>query len=160
MSVIKVGIADLSVAKAPDILTTLGLGSCIGITLYDPTTKIGGLVHIMLPDSTQIKNNDNRAKFADTGIQLLIDRMIREGARRTKLVAKIAGGAHMFDFKNVNDMMRIGSRNIAATIRILKEEHIPLLAQDTGENYGRTIEFDTATGILCVKTVGHGIRNI
>lgn len=160
MSIIKVGIADLNVAREPDILTTLGLGSCIGITLYDPTTKIGGLVHIMLPDSTQIKNNQNKAKFADTGIDLLIHRMILEGARRTKLVAKIAGGAHMFDFKNVDDMMRIGTRNIVATTKILKQAHIPIMAQDTGEDYGRTIELDTSTGILCVKTVGHGIRKI
>lgn len=160
MSVIKVGIADLNVTKAPNILTTLGLGSCIGIALYDPSTKIGGMVHIMLPDSKQIKNNDNKAKFADTGIDLLIRKMVSQGARKTRLVAKIAGGAQMFEFKNVDAMMRIGPRNIQATIEILKKARIPIIAQDTGENYGRTIELDTATGILCVKTVGHGIRKI
>ena len=68
--VIKVGMADLNVCKSPDIITTLGLGSCIGIAVYDPVTKIGGLAHIMLPDSTQIRNNLNKAKFADTGIEI------------------------------------------------------------------------------------------
>lgn len=158
--VIKVGMADLSIAKEPDILTTLGLGSCVGIALYDPSTKIGGLAHIMLPDSTQIKNNENKAKFADTAIEVLVQQMVKEGVRRNKLVAKIAGGAHMFEFKNMDDMMRIGTRNVTAVIQILKEAHIPIIAQDTGENYGRTIELHTLTGVLRVKTIGHGVREI
>ena len=81
--VIKVGMADLNICKSPDVLTTIGLGSCIGIALYDPTTKISGLAHIMLPDSTQIRNNSNIAKFADTGIQKLYDDMIKAGANRS-----------------------------------------------------------------------------
>ena len=157
---IKVGMADLSTAREPDILTTLGLGSCVGIALYDPVVKIGGLAHIMLPDSKQIKNNENKAKFADTAIEVLLQQMINEGARKTRLVAKIAGGAHMFEFKNMDDMMRIGTRNVAAVVQILSEIHIPIIAQDTGENYGRTIELHTLTGMLRVKTIGHGIREI
>ncbi len=94
---IKVGMADLNICKSPNAITTLGLGSCIGIALYDPVTKIGGLAHIMLPDSTQIRNNANIAKFADTGITELVSRMVRAGASRTRLVAKIAGGAKMFE---------------------------------------------------------------
>ena len=90
--VIKVGMADLSTAKEPDILTTLGLGSCVGIALYDPSTKVGGLAHIMLPDSKQIKNNENKAKFADTAIEVLVQAMIKKGARKNRIVAKIAGG--------------------------------------------------------------------
>ena len=158
--VIKVGMADLSIAKEPDILTTLGLGSCVGIALYDPTTKVGGLAHIMLPDSKQIKNNENKAKFADTAIEVLVQAMIKEGARKNRLVAKIAGGAHMFEFKNMDDMMRIGTRNITAVVQILSDIHIPIIAQDVGENYGRTIELHTLTGVLRVKTIGHGIREI
>ena len=159
-NVIKVGMADLSIAKGPDILTTLGLGSCVGIALYDPSVKLGGLAHIMLPDSTQIKNNSNKAKFADTAINLLVEQMISQGARKNRLVAKIAGGAHMFDFKNMDDTMRIGTRNILAVQQVLGEIHIPIIAQDTGDNYGRTIELHTLTGMLRVKTIGHGIREI
>ena len=158
--VIKVGMADLKIAKAPDVLTTLGLGSCVGIALYDPMTKIGGLAHIMLPDSTQIKNNENKAKFADTALDVLLQEMQNVGARKTRLIAKIAGGAHMFEFKNMNDMMCIGARNVAAVLQALEQKNIPVIAQDTGENYGRTIELETQNGILRVKTIGHGIREI
>jgi len=160
IDVIKVGMADLNVVKDPHILTTLGLGSCVGIALYDSVTKVGGLAHIMLPDSKQIKNNSNLAKFADTGIVKLIEDMVRIGARGNRLVAKIAGGAHMFEFKNMDDMMRIGTRNIAAVTQILEELTIPILASDTGSNYGRTIELHTRTGILLVRTIGHGIKEI
>ena len=97
---IKVGMADLKICKAPDSLTTIGLGSCVGIALYDPITKVSGLAHIMLPDSTQIKNNTVIAKFADTGITKLLDDMIKAGARRPSIVAKIAGGARMFALKS------------------------------------------------------------
>lgn len=159
-AIIKVGMADLNIAKEPDVLTTLGLGSCVGIALYDSNIKLGGLAHIMLPDSTQIKNNSNKAKFADTAIQLLLEQMISEGARKNRIVAKIAGGAHMFDFKNMDDMMRIGTRNVTTVTQILKEIHIPIIAQDTGDNYGRTIELHTSTGMLRVKTIGHGVREI
>lgn len=158
--IIKVGMADLKIAKEPDVLTTLGLGSCVGIALYDSSLKLGGLAHIMLPDSTQIKNNSNKAKFADTAIELLLEQMLSEGARKNRIVAKIAGGAHMFDFKNMDDMMRIGTRNVAAVTQILKAVHIPIIAQDTGDNYGRTIELHTLTGMLRVKTIGHGVREI
>lgn len=158
--IIKVGMADLNVAKAPDILTTLGLGSCVGIALYDPIAKIGGLAHIMLPDSSQIKNNSNVAKFADTAIEKLVADIAISGARANRLVAKIAGGAHMFEFKNMDDTMRIGTRNVMAVTQLLNKLKIPITAQDVGENYGRTIELHTQTGMLLVKTIGHGIKEI
>ena len=157
---IKVGMADLKVASAPAVLTTLGLGSCVGIALYDPIKKLGGLAHIMLPDSSQIKNNQNVAKFADTGIKELLAIMEKEGAKRHRLVAKIAGGAQMFNFPNTDDSMRIGVRNTIAVKSLLENYKIPLLAEETGENYGRTIELHTETGRLVVKTIGHGIKEI
>ncbi len=158
--VIKVGMADLNVAKSPDKLMTLGLGSCIGIVLYDSVAKVGGLAHIMLPDSTQIKNNANLAKFADTAIIVLIENMTKIGASRSRLVAKIAGGAQMFDFKQTSDIMRVGYRNDIATRKILETLRIPLIADDTGENYGRTIELHTNTGMLLIKTINHGTKEI
>ncbi len=160
VNIIKVGMADLNVGKDPDILTTLGLGSCVGIALYDPVAKIGGLAHIMLPDSTQIKNNSNVAKFADTAIEALVGELINAGVRKNRLVAKIAGGAHMFEFKNMDDMMRIGTRNVSAVVQILENENIPIISQDTGDSYGRTVELHTATGMFRVKTIGHGIKDI
>lgn len=157
---IKVGMADLNTATEPDTLITLGLGSCIGIALYDPVSKVGGLAHIMLPDSTQIKNNSNLAKFADTAITALIEQMTEIGARQSRLVAKLAGGAQMFDFKQTSDVMRIGYRNDIASRQILEELNIPIVASDTGENYGRTVELHTSTGKLAVKTINFGIKEI
>jgi len=157
---IKVGMADLKIAKFPDALTTLGLGSCIGIALYDPTSKVGGLVHIMLPDSKSIKNNSNIAKFADTGIVELVSQMIKAGAHRNKLVAKIAGGAKMFATTGLSDISNIGERNAQASILMLNELKIPLLARETGENYGRTVELYCDSGEFIIKSVGKPIKRI
>jgi len=151
---IKVGMADLNVCVSPNALTTLGLGSCVGIVLYDPVRKIAGMVHVMLPDSTKILNNENKAKFADTGIDLLISQMTAIGAERRSLIAKIAGGAQMFAFGSNNDMMRIGERNVEATKIKLQQLGISIKAEDTGLNYGRTIEFYPENGSLLIKSVG------
>ena len=134
--VIKVGMADLKVCRAPDAVTTLGLGSCVGVALYDKTTKIAGLVHVMLPDSTQVRQNQNRAKFADTGIDYLIEELIAAGAVRTRLTAKIAGGAQMFAFSGNSDMLRVGERNVEAVKKKLNSLGIRILSEDTGLNYG------------------------
>ena len=158
--IIKVGMADLNTAVYPDILTTLGLGSCVGIALYDPVARIGGLAHIMLPDSTKIKNNSNKAKFADTATIILVEEMIKLGAVKERIVAKLAGGAQMFAFNNANELMRIGQRNVAAAHSILEKLGIKVIASDTGENYGRTIELYTEDGRLVIKTIGHGIKEI
>ena len=158
--VIKVGMADLKTGKAPDILTTLGLGSCIGIAVWDPMTKIGGLAHIMLPDSTKIRNNSNIAKFADTGIDELIRLMLQAGANKNKLVAKIAGGARMFEVSGATTVGNIGEKNAIASKEKLKQLGIPLLAEDTGLNYGRTVELDCSNGNYLIKAVGKQVKTI
>lgn len=153
-NMIKVGMADLNFCQSPDAITTLGLGSCVGVVLYDPVVKIAGMVHIMLPDSTKIKNNENKAKFADTGIEEMLNIVIKQGASRARLKAKIAGGAQMFAFSSENDLLRVGQRNAEAVKEELNKLRIPLVAEDTGKNYGRTIEFYPETGDLLVKAVG------
>lgn len=158
--VIKVGMADLNICKSPDSITTLGLGSCVGIAIRDPMTKIGGLAHIMLPDSTQIKENKNKAKFADTGIEELVKQVVAAGASKSRLVAKIAGGAQMFAFQNKTDLIRIGDRNVEASLSKLKELGIPVLAQDTGLNYGRTVIFTPETGEFLIRAVGRDSYSI
>ena len=151
---ITVGMADLKVCRAPDNLTTLGLGSCVGVALYDPATMVSGMLHCMLPDSTRITNQQNIAKFADTGLDELVKQMMSIGAMRSRLVAKIAGGAQMFAFSSGNDMMRVGDRNVEAVKAKLMQMRIRILAEDTGKNYGRTIEFYSETGKLLIKSVG------
>lgn len=160
INTIKVGMADLNVTKAPHLLTTLGLGSCVGITLYDSINKIAGLVHVMLPSSKEIRNNRNKAKFADTGIEELVKEMEKIGANRKNLIAKIAGGAQMFNFSSNNQMLNIGERNVIATKEKLKELNIKLVSEDTGGNFGRTIILDSKDGSLYVRTIGHGEKVI
>jgi len=157
--IIKIGMADLNVAAPPDKLQTCGLGSCVGVCLWDPITKIGGMAHIMLPSSTQGKTG-NDAKFADTAIPMLIEQMTKIGAEKSRLVAKIAGGAQMFSFYSANDIMKIGERNAEAVKNALQQFKIKLLAEDTGGNYGRTIEFCTRDGQLYVRTINLGEKYI
>ena len=151
---IKVGMADLNVCVSPDRITTLGLGSCVGIAVRDPVTKIGGLAHIMLPDSTTIRNNSNIPKFADTGIEELVRQVTRKGANRSRQVEKIAGGAQMFGFNSNSEMVRVGERNVQATKKKLAQMRIPILAEDTGKNFGRTVIFYPETGDFVIRAVG------
>ena len=121
---IKVGMADLKVCKAPEGLTTLGLGSCVGICVWDVASGVGGLAHIMLPDSSKLKNNSNIYKFADTAIDELIRQLTEAGANRYRLKAKIAGGVQMFAFQSQHEAMRIGLANVEAVKEKLKKEGI------------------------------------
>lgn len=159
--VIKVGMADLKTCVSPDSVTTLGLGSCVGIAIRDPATKIGGLAHIMLPDSTAMRNSQqNIAKFADTGIEELVRQMEVLGAKRSRMVAKIAGGADMFNFHGSSSVGLVGERNAEATKAKLKELKIPILAEDIGANYGRTVIFYPETGEFHIRAVGKNMTII
>ena len=159
--IIQVGMADIKLAKAPDKLMTPALGSCIGICVFDPVIKIGVLAHIMLPHVTQLKNmSSNRAKFADTALEMIVEMMNKNGANPSHLQAKIAGGSQMFKFSGENDIMKIGDRNSQAVQENLQKHQIKLIAKDIGGSYGRTIIFDPASGELLVRTIGHGERVI
>lgn len=158
---IKVGMADLDVASGGALLRTTGLGSCVGLTLYDPALKIGGMAHVMLPSSGIARERRlNAAKYADTALPELIDRMEHAGAHTERLLAKMAGGAQMFAFSGGGDSMRIGPRNAEACAAMLAKLGIPLLAQDTGGSFGRTIELDTASGTLLIRSVQFGMKEI
>ena len=157
---IKVGIADMNVVLPPDAIMTIGLGSCVGIAIRDKTSKIGGLVHIMLPSSLEVKSKANIAKFADTGIPELVKRLEAKGAMRSRMVAKIAGGARMFAFQSKSELSAVGERNVEATKKVLAELRIPIIAEDTGENYGRTVTFFPETGDYEIKAVGKPLKMI
>jgi len=157
---IKVGIADLNVAYSPDKLITVGLGSCVGIAIYDKSLALGGLAHIMLPDSSQFNKVTNEIKFADLAIPILVQDMIKKGAKLRNMRAKIAGGASMFNFADKSIIMDIGSRNGIAVKNALKVLSIPIIGEDIGGNKGRTLIFDTTSGVLSIRTVGMGIEEI
>ena len=153
-SVVKVGIADLNTVQYPDKIRTLGLGSCVGIVIYDEFKKIAGLAHILLPDSSVTKQKPiNRYKYADTAIPLLVEQLVKMGARKHALKAKIAGGAEMFKMNSGSDLLRIGPRNVEATLKKLERLKIPVVAKDVGGSIGRSIEFDPATSQLKIRKV-------
>lgn len=152
-TVVKVGIADLNTVKAPNVIRTSGLGSCVGVVIYDHQRKVAGLAHVMLPDSTIVKRKTNEYKYADTAIVRLMEKLIRCGVRKTGLKAKMAGGAQMFSFVSGSDTMRIGPRNVEAVKQKLHEYGIILVSTDTGGNNGRTIEFDPMTGELKIRII-------
>ncbi len=157
-NLITIGISDLNVAKQPDRLITYALGSCVGICLYDAVTCVAGMAHIMLPSSEQCVQNENKMKFADTAILLLISKMEQLGASRVRMVAKIAGGAQMFKVDTTygagENIMNIGQRNVTAVKKKLAELNIRIVAEDTGKNYGRTVEFIPETGVVMVRSIG------
>lgn len=159
--IVRVGIADLKTSKSPDVVVTLGLGSCVGITFYDPNSKIGGLAHIMLPDSKQARaGNINLAKFADTAIPVILDELTKLGANKSRLITKIAGGAQMFSFMGTDDRMRIGERNVEAVKAAMKLEGLRISGEDTGGNYGRSMELNLSNGKVTIKTIDKGIKEL
>lgn len=155
---ITIGISEMSLGKDNTLLITVGLGSCVGIALWDPVVKIGGLSHIMLPDSEAIKNHRkfNPGKFANTALPLLLDHMIKSGAVKRRIVAKIAGGAQMFNFSRFD----VGKRNVEAVKSMLEEHSIKLLAEDVLGDKGRTILFNCENGVLIVKKIGQDMKKI
>jgi chemotaxis protein CheD len=156
---IVVGISDYKFAKGPEVIVTYALGSCVGVCLYDKVTKIGGLSHIMLPDSTNFSAKDiNRKKFADTALVDLVQELRQAGAGNNRLVAKIAGGAQMFEVQPGSKLGAIGERNIVCVKQALSQLRIPIIAEDTGLNYGRTQYFDLQTGVMKIQSLNRRIE--
>ena len=150
---VTVGISDLNVVKAPDTLVTYALGSCVGICMYDPVTKVAGLSHIMLPSSSLTGSDPKQAmRFANTAIPMLLKKMESAGAQRPR----IAGGAQMFSSTGNSAISNIGQRNIAAVKQALATLRIPIIADDTGKNYGRTLYLTAEDGVMRIKSVNRG----
>jgi len=152
---ILVGIGEFAVARPPTVLTALGLGSCVGLLLYDPVPRVGGLAHVMLPANPRPSQTPDSAKFADSALTLLLARMLAEGARRERLEARLVGGAHMFASSPGEG---IGQRNVSALRTLLRRQEIPLQATDVGGQWGRSIEFDLRTGLVRVRSFQRGER--
>ncbi len=157
----KVKIADLAVRKGEGTIITVGLGSCVGVALYDEQSRVGGLAHVLLADSNHFSKKGeklNPAKYADTALPLLAEQMEREGGSRRRLVGKIAGGSKLFG-KNSN-IMGIGEKNIEMVRHVLKQMNIPILAEDVGGTHGRTMKINVSTGEVAISTVGRGEKKL
>lgn len=150
-SEIKVSISDYKISQSPDKLITIGLGSCVGIAIYDRSSKIGGLSHIMLPDSSFFSKDLKAEKFADLAIVKMVDE-ITGGKKTRNLVAKIAGGASMFNFPDNKINGNIGDRNVKAVEEKLEELGIPILASHTGGKIGRTMIVNLEDFIVKIRT--------
>ena len=142
----------MKMAKGTGMLVTYALGSCIGICLYDPMIKLGAMVHIMLPLNMET-GRKNPMKYADTGIRETLKKMEAKGAKRARIVAKIAGGAKMFEVKG-GSLGNIGQRNVESVYLNLKREGIRLLKEDVGGTVARTMLFDVSNGMACVRSYG------
>ena len=151
---IKVGIADMKITRAPGSLITYALGSCIGVCIYDPNIKLAGMIHIMLPEMPKSGDN-NILKYANTGIPEMVRKMEVFGAMRKRMSAKIAGGAKMFNLPGDSSFGNIGMRNAERVKSVLTQLGIRVVAQDVGADYARTMEFDSETGRVILRSYGH-----
>ena len=159
MRTLIVGMADYKVGTISDKLVTVGLGSCIGVCVYDLHAQVGGMAHIMLPNSRE-NMKGNPAKYADTCLEMMLGELFKLGVNKLRLQAKMAGGAQMFSFAGKAPLLKIGERNAEAVQQELEKARIPLLSYDVGGTFGRTINFDIKTGSLHIKTINHGEKVI
>ena len=160
MSDLIVGISDIKVSNGmQDVLVTYALGSCIGIVVFDPIAKVGGMLHYMLPDSNldQNKAKENPAMFADTGIPLLFKACYKLGAEKKRMLVKVAGGASILDDTNY---FRIGQKNIMAMRKIFWKNNVMIDKEDTGANYNRTLRLDMSTGKVFVRSSGGEMKEL
>lgn len=156
---ISVGIADMNLTRQQGTLITYALGSCIGISFYDPMIKLGALLHIMLPEKTNTSDS-NILKYADTGIRETIRKMLMFGGSKNRIVCKIAGGAKMFEMGGSSGLGNIGERNIMKVKQVLKAEGLRITGEDTGANYARTMLLDVATGQVTIRTASRQEKTI
>ena len=152
-----VGIAEYKIVNAPTKILTIGLGSCVGISLYDRRKKMVALIHIMLPNSNSISNKSNLFKFADTAIPLALERMVKMGANKSNITAKIAGGAQMFKNLDSKICSNIGGRNVKAVEEALKKEGIFLAGKEVGGNRGRTMIVNSNNGMITIKALNKNV---
>ncbi len=160
-NLLSIGLGEMQISNDPNtIMVCYGLGSCIGISFYDPIVKVGALAHIVLPDSMLARNQNEEAKFADSCIPLVTAKILQKGGAMSRLVVKIVGGAQVLQVAGLKNRFDIGSRNIEAVKEALKKANINLAAQEVGGNFGRTMQFYIGNGKVVIKTVGKGEKEI
>ena len=158
---VRVKVADYAVRKGPHVIATIGLGSCVAIALYDRDSKVGGLAHILLPSQAMSRETSNPAKFPETIVPIMLREMRQLGASATaRISAKIVGGASMFGQLVAGTGINVGERNVTATREVLAAAGIPIIAEDTGLDYGRSVYFHLGDGRLDVRSLKKGDRVI
>ena len=151
---IKVGMAELKVAKAPGKIAALGLGSCVAICAYDSVVKVGGIVHVMLPSSSMaVDGGINRAKFADTALPFLLEEIKKVGAEPNRLDIKLVGGAEMFVNEVKNGRLKIGERNLKEIEEACQKYGFKITGRCVGGNSGKSVTLDLDSGEVQVRTI-------
>lgn len=157
MTQLKVQVADWAIGREDALISTLGLGSCVAITMHDPVTRIGALAHVLLPERASSRWSGNAAKFAETAVPMLFEEMRALGAGPAqRIVAKLAGGASMFASLLQNSGLNVGERNVLAARAALERVGVRLVAEDTGGDYGRSVFFHVADGRVEVRSLKRG----
>ncbi|WP_368408889.1 chemotaxis protein CheD [Halorussus limi] len=154
---VRVGVAELAVAAGDTVLTTSGLGSCVGVAVADPTAGVAGLAHVMLPEAS----GDDRgkpAKSVEVGVERLLAELEAAGGDPERTEAKLAGGSQMFDFSGVSE--GVGKRNVEQTRVALADRDVPVVAEDVGGDYGRSVELTPKTWTFRVKSTHEGVENL
>jgi chemotaxis protein CheD len=149
-----VRVADLKAASAPDVLVTLGLGSCIAIVLHDPVSRVGGMAHVLLPSRSLSRAVENPGRFPQSAVPALIEQMAALGADPRRLTARLAGGASMFANLVPAGSIQMGERNVIAAREVLNRHAVPIIGEAVGGSRGRSVWFSPADGVLRVRAVG------
>ena len=152
---VRVKVADYAVGRGPGVISTIGLGSCVAIVLHAPAARVGAMAHVLLPNESLCRDTGNRAKFPGTAVPLLLAELRALGAG-PDVTAKIVGGASMFSSLLAAGGVNVGERNVEATVRALAAAGVPLVAQDTGGDYGRSVSLDLDTGEVSVRSLKRG----
>ncbi len=155
--IIKVGMAELKVARAPRKIAALGLGSCVAICAYDSVVKVGGIAHVMLPLSSMVTGDNNRAKFGDTALPFLLEEIVKIGADVHRLDIKLVGGAEMFVHENKNERLKIGERNLRVIEEACQKSGFKISGRCVGGNTGKSVTIDLDSGEVQVKTIAQTI---
>jgi chemotaxis protein CheD len=157
---VAVGLGELRVSRDPqDVLVSYGLGSCVGIGLYDPVLHIAGLLHALLPAHSNDADGCS-PKYVDSGVQALLDEMTCAGADRNRLVVRMAGGANMLVAPGFSQTLNIGARNVEAAYAALQGLRLKISGQEVGGNTGRTVRFYVANGRMTIRTIGNQERDV
>ena len=152
-NVLSIGLGEFKVSRnLDDELVAYGLGSCLGIGMYDPTTHVAGMVHVVLPEFNH--NESPSPKYVEIGINTLLDEMVRSGANRSRIITRMAGGANMLLNGALSQSFNIGERNTVAARDVFKKLNIRLAAEEVGGNTGRTVRLYVSQGRMTVRVVG------
>ena len=160
MKEVIVKVADWAAERGDSVLVTLGLGSCVAIMLHDAQAKAGAMAHVLLPSTSLARDITNRAKFPETAVPLLIERLKGLGADPRRLVAKLAGGASMFGQLVTPGTIQMGERNLLAARSALRAAAIPILCESVGGERGRSVRFHIKDGRVEIRSVGSDVTVI